>query len=271
MEDESSNPNVEWKKTGFESKDKLTRKTNVKKALEYEAKDKKIAQNSFATLPSELPKGLNKMRKKIKDIYDEDDEDENDFIIAPLEQSSLLNALHDNEKTQLKTQETIKNMQMQQNAGKMEALMMASQVTQQLGLKSLSKDTFNKNFQDVAISSNTFERAIKDDLSKKMKLKGRDLSKKEMVNLLRGIKRVQELSPNTDGQKDKSKVLEGWKLDDLLSAGEKGTDDKVVAEMILKKSGRKSSKKGTAPVKTGAPKLKTSKSEVLVSKDLIRD
>lgn len=271
MEDEASNPNVEWKKTGFESKDKITLKTNVKKALEYEAKDKRNPQNSFAISPSELPKGLNKMRKKIKDIYDEDDEDENDFIIAPLEQSSLLNALHDNEKTQLKTQETIKNMQMQQNAGKMEALMTANRMTQQLGLKGLSKDTVNKNFQDVAMSSNTYERALKDDITKKMKLKGRNLSEKEMVNLLRGIKRVQEMSPNAEGQKNKGKMLEGWKLDDLLSAGEKGTDDKEVAEMILKKSGRKSSKKEVTVVKTGNTNLKSSKNELLINKDLMRE
>lgn len=271
MEDETSNPNLEWKKSGFETKDKLTLKTNVKKAIEHEAKDKSSV-SAFKAMPSELPKGLNKIRKKIKDVYDDDDEDENSFIIAPLEQSSsLLNALHDNEKMQLKSQETIKTIQMQQNAGKMEALLTANQLTKQLGMKGLSKDTINKNFQDVSLSSKTYEKALKDDLSHKMKAKGRNLSEKQLVSLLRGIKRVQSMSPEMDGNKDKTKALEGWKLDDLVNAGEKGTDDKAVAEMILQKSGRKNAKKENTQTKANTTKLKVQKKELLNNKNLLRD
>lgn len=71
MEDETSDTNLEWKKKGFESKETLTLKTNVKKALQYEATAKKPVQNGFSPLPSELPKGLKKIRKKIKDVYDD--------------------------------------------------------------------------------------------------------------------------------------------------------------------------------------------------------
>lgn len=66
MEDETSDTNLEWKKKGFESKETLTLKTNVKKALQYEATAKKPVQNGFSPLPSELPKGLKKIRKKSK-------------------------------------------------------------------------------------------------------------------------------------------------------------------------------------------------------------
>lgn len=47
MEDETSDTNLEWKKKGFESKETLTLKTNVKKALQYEATAKKPVQNGF--------------------------------------------------------------------------------------------------------------------------------------------------------------------------------------------------------------------------------
>lgn len=41
MEDESSSLNIEWKKNkGFGATEKLTRRTDVKKALEFEAKKK---------------------------------------------------------------------------------------------------------------------------------------------------------------------------------------------------------------------------------------
>ena len=45
MNEESSNPNIEWKKPGFDFNEKITLKTNVRKAVEYEAQNKNSGVN----------------------------------------------------------------------------------------------------------------------------------------------------------------------------------------------------------------------------------
>lgn len=65
MGNNSSNPNIEWKKSGFDEQEKLTLKTNVAKAAEYEAKKDNIT-GSKPLRPTDLPVGLKKIRKKSK-------------------------------------------------------------------------------------------------------------------------------------------------------------------------------------------------------------
>ena len=83
MEDNSSNPNIEWKKPGFGSSEKLSLKVNTKEAVLYDAKKKNGLQKSNPLTPADLPAGLKKIRKKIKDVFDEDEEDENDSVFVP--------------------------------------------------------------------------------------------------------------------------------------------------------------------------------------------
>ena len=115
MNEESSNPNIEWKNPGFDFNEKATLKTNVRKAIEHELKNKNGGlHKSYTPSPAELPKGLKKIRKKIKDVFDDEDEDEDDYQISALEMMNLfdndgelLNALQDNEKKFLQQNEEI--------------------------------------------------------------------------------------------------------------------------------------------------------------------
>ena len=66
MEDNSSNPNIEWKKPGFGSSEKLSLKVNTKEAVLYDAKKKNGLQKSNPLTPADLPAGLKKIRQKIK-------------------------------------------------------------------------------------------------------------------------------------------------------------------------------------------------------------
>lgn len=243
MNDESSNPNLEWKKTGFDKNERLTLKTNVKKAVEYDSKKKSPIQNSFGTMSSDLPNGLKKIRKKIRDVFDEDDEDENESIIIPnsLEStSSLMNVLNSEEKKILQQKETIENINMLQKAGQGEALTMANRVAQEIGLKGLNKEIVNNNMMNISIGSNPLEKALKEELAKDMKIKVKNMSQKDFVKVLRGIKTIQMVGGK--------KAVEGMKLQDLVKAGEKKGDKKELgftskeqedANMILEKSGRK--------------------------------
>ena len=272
MEEESSASNIEWKKNqGFGESEKLTRKTDIKKALQFEATEKKPLQNEFGPRPAELPKGLKKIRKKIKDVYDEEDEEEDFYDFAPLEQNnSLLNALHEDEKKQLQQQEILHNQKMQQNAGKMEALIMADQVSRQMGLKGLDKAVVNQNMQDVSLSSRTYDNALKDNVAKKVRINRRKLSQRETITLLRGIKRIQDMAVLAD--ESQLKAIEGMKVEDLMQAGSKQTKDEQVAELILKKSGRKSKKDAAQSVKKAKqPRPKNKAKELYSNKELYRD
>ena len=242
MEDESSSLNIEWKKNkGFGATEKLTRKTDTKKALELEAKEKKPVSIDFSSRPSELPKGLKKIRKKIKEVYDEDEE-EDFYDSAPLDMSnSLLNALYEDEKKQLHVQSnTLHNQKMQQTAGRLEAVAVADKLAREAGLKGINKKVAGRNIQDATIINNSIEKVLSEELSLKTKTSVRKLSKGETVTMLRGISRIRRMALAAD--ESQLKALEKMKVDELINAGEKSTDDKKVAEMILKKSGRKNKK-----------------------------
>lgn len=240
MNDETSGSNIEWKNNkGFDENGRLTRKTNVKQAIQHDLTEKKSVQKALTPTPADLPKGLKKIRKKIKEAFD-DDEDEEEYTLAIDPANSLLNALHEEEKKQLQNKETLHKNKMMQDVGKMEALNMASKVTKSLGLKDLKESTINKNMIDVSLNTYTMDMAIKDDIQKKTKIKTSNLSKAKTINLMRGIDRIQKMS--VIGGKANIKTLEGWKLDELVEAGAKTTDDEKVAEMINEKTGRPSAK-----------------------------
>ncbi len=242
MEEDASSLNIEWKKNkGFGATEKLTRKTDVKKALKYEATEKKAVSFDSAPRPSDLPKGLKKIRKKIKEVYDEDeDEDFYDGIPHDLN-NSLLNALYEDEKKQLQQQNnTLKQQKMQQTAGRLEAVAVADKLARESGLKGLSKKVAGQNANDATQTSGSLEKVLSEELALKTKKGVRKLSKAETITMLRGINRIRRMALAAD--ESQLKALEKMKVDELINAGEKGTDDKKVAEMILKKSGRKNKK-----------------------------
>ncbi len=238
MEEEASSPNIEWKKDkGFGAVEKLTRKTNIKKALEFEATEKKAVAPIQTPRPSELPKGLKKIRKKIKEVYDEDeDEDFYDGIPHDLN-NSLMNALYEDEKKFLRQKETINNQQMQQAAGRMEAVAVADNLVRESGLKGLSQKVAGRNLADVTQIDGSLEKVLQEEAALKTKSSVRKLSKGETVTMLRGISRIRKMA--LAAEESQLKTLEKMKIDDLISAGEKSTGDREVAALILKKSGRK--------------------------------
>ncbi|MBE6451893.1 MAG: hypothetical protein E7012_00175 [Alphaproteobacteria bacterium] len=242
MSKQSSNPNIEWKKDkkGVGETEKLTRKTNIKKALEYEATEKKPVNTKDILKITELPKGIKKLRKRIKEAYEEDDEEEYTDVIPLNMESSLYNALYENEKKHIQQQNTIKNQIMQQTVGKMEAVLQADKMIKETGLKGINRKNANLTTQDVSIQDQPLEKIISKEAAEKTKSYNKILSTKETINVLRGIERIRKMALAAD--ESQTKILEKMKLEEVINAGEKNTDDKEVAELILKKSGRKNKK-----------------------------
>lgn len=274
LEDETSNPNIEWKKKkGFGSTEKLSRRIDKEKALEEDAKAKKPVSvtNTQRPLPAQLPQGLKKLRKKIKEVYDEDEEEEDYYTFLPNEAvSSLVNALYDDERKQLGIREnTLNNQKLQQDAGKMEAVRMANQLSKEFGFGKLDNKVINKNMQDATLNTRDFEKILKDDVMSKAKISTRQLSKAETVNLLRGIKRIKRIA--MQGKEAELKAIEGLKIDDIINAGERGADDNKVVEIILKKSGRKNKKATAKVIKEKNPNLSKKNQETIKKIEKTRD
>lgn len=274
MEDETSNANIEWKKNkGFGTAEKLSRRVDKEKAMEEDAKAKKPVSitNAPRPLPTQLPQGLKKLRKKIKDVYDEDEEDEDYYTFLPNEAaSSLVNALYEDERKQLGIREnTLNNQKLQQDAGKIEAVRMANQLSKEFGFGKLDKGIINKNMQDATLNTRDFEKILKDDVMSKAKISTRQLSKAETVNLLRGIKRIKKVA--MQGKEAELKAIEGLKIDDIINAGERGADDNKVAEIILKKSGRKNKKETAKIIKNKNPNLSKKNRETIKKIEKTRD
>ncbi len=267
MADETSNPNIEWKKDkGFGTAEKMSRRIDKEKLMEEEAKAKKplSVTNAAKPLPHELPQGLKKLRNKIKDVYDDEEEDEEDFYtFLPNDiTSSLVNALYEDERRQLGIQEnTLKNQNMQQAAGKMEAVRIANKLSKEFGFGNIDKKIVNKNMLDATLNNRDFEKVLKDDVMSKAKISTRQLSKAETVNLLRGIKRIKRIAmQNKEGD---LKAIEGLKIDDIIHAGERSADDNKVAEIILKKSGRKTKKTNAKVIKEKNPHLSQKNRDII--------
>ena len=241
MKDESTSANIEWKKDKkFENKEHLTLKTNLLEAVKYQKKEKNPIKISNNLNPDALPKGLKKIRKKIKEVYDEEDDD--DFYIDANQDlnNSLLNALYEDEKIKVQQQNTLKNHEMQQSAGKMEAVLVANKISNDVGLGNVKKHIAEANMQDALQNDLLTEKILAENISSKTNHNLCSVSDNDALKMLKGINRIKKMTIAADGEQIKS--IKDIKTKDIINAGENTTDDREVAKLILKKSGRKNKK-----------------------------
>ncbi len=244
MTDEEGISNIDWEqKKGVADQTRASRRIDIKKTAQAELKSRNNFKASKTSIKTLSP-GLKKLRNKIRDSYDdEDDEDENEVVFCfslEDENSSLFSALREDEKNKLQTKKILDNQKMQQSAGKMEAIIMADKLSKKLGLKGLNKKIINNNMQNVALSSETYDLTTKQNVASKTKIKTDNLSTKDTANMVKGLKKMQQASLSEP--KFETDALKFIKADDLIEIG-KTQDDQKTAELILEKSGRKEAKK----------------------------
>lgn len=253
-DDESPEDNeavFDWKKNGFDKHERLSLRINQKEANEYNARKKNQPHKS--TRPENLAAGLKKIRKKIREVYDEDDEDdENDTIFAPIqyakeEENPLLNALNEDEKRLFYQKHTIENSNMQQTAGKMEALHIANNLARESGLRDISRKAMAEGMQEATFRPEEMqEKVIKKEISGKLGIKGK-IEAGKIISAARGIKKIEQM-----GGKEAAKNLD---MRDVVKAGEEKLDEIKLAELILEKSGQ-DVKKRKERFKNGKDNLK---------------
>ena len=251
MNEESSNPNIEWKKTGFDFNERVTLKTNVRKAVEYEAKNKNSGlKKNYVPNPAELPKGIKKIRKKIKDVWDDEEEDENDYQIVAINSHdehnmSLMNALQTDEKKFLKQNEEIQTINILQQTERNQQIANADKMSRDSGLKGLDKSVLSENSQNIGIGEDLTKDAVAGQIARSFKYKGAKLPASDAKKLINGIKKIQQA-----GGKE---ALSGMKLKDVLEAGNKSTSKQAIVKKMLEKSGR---------IKNKSSKIKVQKNDL---------
>ena len=254
MNEESSNPNIEWKKTGFDFNERITLKTNVRKAVEYETKNKNSGlKKNYVPNPSELPKGLNKIRKKIKDVWDDEEDDENDYQIiamnSPEEYNlSLMNALQTDEKKFLKQNEDIQAINILHQTERNQQIANADKLSRDSGLNGLDKNVLTQTTQNIGIGEDLAKDVVVNQVARSFKYKGTKLSAKDAKKLITGIKRIQQ----TGGKN----ALSGMNLKDVLEIGQASSGKKEVVKKMLEKSGRIDKKEHKIKVQTNDLRLK---------------
>lgn len=237
-DDESSEDDeavFDWKKNGFDKNERLSLRINAKEADNYNARKKN--QPLKANRPENLAAGLKKIRKKIREVYDDDeDDDENGTIFAPIqyakeeEENPLLNALNEDEKRLFYQKQNIENVNMQQTAGKMEALHIANNLARESGLKDISRKAMAAGMQEATFRPEEIqEKVIKKEVSGKLGIKGK-IEDGKIISAARGIKKIERL-----GGKEAAKNLD---MRDVVKAGEEKLDEIKLAELILEKSGQ---------------------------------
>ncbi len=245
MTDNDSNPNIEWKKGSIGEQEKITRKTNIKQAVEYEAKKDSVFKTT-PPKPNDLPAGLKKIQKKIRQLDDEDDDEDNVQIVADpllMEQSnnSLYNALHEDEKKILHQQETNNTIRLQLETEKKAAVNLANDMTKKAGFKGLKKETLRQSLNENSITPQKTAQTLKTEFKKELKQTDKSwnkLSDKELVNLMQGVNKIKGI-----GGKDGDKTIKQMEAKEIVELGKEKHDDKKIARTICEKTGRKEVRK----------------------------
>lgn len=266
----------DWKKQGFDNNERLTLKINVDEAKKYQAEQGKKKVGA-------LPKNLQKLQKKVRDSYDEEDEDGVDEdVLRSLRElqinqndasngdNSLINALSQDERRQIMQSTTIEVTRHEENAGRQNALEQADRLSRQAGLKKMTTQEFMNEMQEAIYNPSRLRRqALEDNIAKKMGIQG-EITKHNEGNVVKGVRKLNEVTDN--------RQVKNIKMDDVKNIGGKAMTNNQTAELILRKSGQ-TAKLSEIKRQAAAPKVNkgktqnknTSKSYALQMKDLLKE
>ena len=232
-----------WKKNGFDIREHLTLKNNALEASAFQEEQQKQKLKSPLKQQQNLPLGLLKLKKKVREVYDEED-DEEDYIYTPLsafqvnpeeDDGRLIKGLSDNEKLMLKQKETLNTVKALQDAGKMEALHVAHNLAKDVGLKGLSEKNVAASMQEALFKPKEMQKkVVQKEVSNKLGIKGK-VEDGKIIQAARGIKKVENLGG--------VKATKNLDMKDVIKVGEDKLDEIKLAELILKKSGQKVQKR----------------------------
>ncbi len=247
MDDDALNQNFEWKKKTFGKKERLSRRIDAQQATLFDANKK---SNFTAPIPATAPSKerfsshLKKMRKIIKNAVDDDDDDENEeiFVADPmidelnreLNSNPLLQALSETEAKAARQQKLLDEIKQQQAAGKIAAINTLNTLAAQNGLPKLSKRAISENMQTNGWGNETFKGVLEREIAPNVKTGVFTPNPEKVQKLMKGLKRLKKIGGFS--------AVQGMKISEVIHITDTRHNDRKVAQLLLKKTGRKPNK-----------------------------
>ncbi len=228
---------IKFSKKSIGEREHLTLKNDTLEADIYRQEQEKESNKKRQVKEKKLPLGIQKMRKKVREVYDEEDEEDYlEHVYQPKEDDDiLLNALSDEEKKNLKQRNVVDTIKKQQDAGKMEALHIAQNFALESGMKGLDATLVAEKMQEATPDFNqTKSQAIEKGVTKKLGVKGK-IQDRDIIQAARGIKKVENFAG--------IKATKNLETSDVVKIGKNKLDDIKLAELILQKSGQELKKR----------------------------
>ena len=213
---EQENTNMDWKKKGFDKHERLTLKINIEEAIRRNANKKINLQSLKKTKP--LKKTSKKVKNKIKTSIYDDDEDEEEYILAPvfnnLKRFSLEEILTPKEKKQLEKMENTNDFSQ----------------PEKLQIKQVTEDHINTQLSDKPKHEYNTKNIV-------------DTNDKNEILPDNNTKEIENFDKNYENEPisiiDKE-TASNISIEDILKEDEKPEEEKDMRSIILEKSGRTS-------------------------------
>lgn len=219
---------INWEKKSASDAARISKRLEGRAELEDAATTENSTKLRKPASPS--PQSLNRLRKKIKEVYDDEDEDEEESTFFNI---NLLGdeALQDEEAMRNRQeQETIRISKEQQKAGKLGAIMSANMAAKEVGLSDAPTLQDERLLNSAEYDPQKIRREVfKQKITKPLRIKG-EIPTTDMEKSLQGIKNIQE--------QFSSEELKNLPAEDMKDFAEE-RDENELAKLILKKSGRR--------------------------------
>lgn len=230
---------IDWNKKSGNDSDRISKRMQGRAELSDTATTTNSAQKNLRP-PRATGQPLLRLRQKIKEIYEEDEEEEN----TPLFNIELFEDIEEKKQTK-QTTETAQITKQMELAGKLNLIMNTAIIAEEAGLspKLTPKDAQLANTPQYDLKKVRRE-TLKDKVEKPLKLKG-ELPEDNISMAAKGLKKAKK-ALGTDS-------LEGFPAEDAEMLA--SLDEEDMAKLILNKSGRKSSKKSLSEIAKGMNRL----------------
>lgn len=219
---------INWKEKSASDSARISKRLEGRELLAEEATTLNSA--TLKKIPPLTTQPLNRLRKKIKEVYDdeEDDEDENGTVFFNINLLDEENTDHKNDSPQ-KADETLQIMKEQQMAGKLNSIMSANLATEDLNLPSrITKEDERLLNSAEYDTTETRRQILKNKITKPLGIEG-DIPEQELKKTLQDIKTIQKELSLDD--------LAPLKTKDISDIAEE-KDENEMAKLILEKTGR---------------------------------
>lgn len=233
---------IDWNKKSGEDSSRIAKRMQHRDELKDSASTTNDSSAKFPPRAVGLP--LLRLKKKIKEVYDEEEEEDSytpQFNISLIGEEDELIA-----KRRKEVDDTLSITKQQQMAGKLGIIMDAALIAEEAGLpaKLTAQD---ENLATTAENDprKLRRKILREKVEKPLKLKG-ELKEKNLTKAAKGLKKAQKALP--------ADALEDFPAENAEELIELDKED--MAKLILKKSGRRGPKKKLSEIAKGLNQFK---------------